>query len=112
MNKPIRPRKRRANSNQTDWRLGRVRKLRRLIRLGLSYTDIGRVLQISRNAVAGAVSRYEINMTPEELQARQSTAGLERASWGGRSRPADDWEARLFETYAARKKRLARRAAA
>ena len=100
-------RKRQANSNQHDWTLGSLRRLKRLLDAGLTYTELGRVFLTTRNSIASTVVRYGLNLSPDEIAERQARAGKERATTGRRSVRANDWEALLTERWADRKARRA-----
>lgn len=108
MKRPIGTRKRRANSNQFDWTLGKRRKLAMLLNTGLlSYTELGRVFGVSKNAIASAVLRYGLKLTPEEVRERRRLAGETRTVHGRRGGSLWD-EHRLTERWADRRERHAR----
>lgn len=98
-----------ARADEFDWReLGVRRRLRRYLKEAcLSYSEAARLLGTSRGSVAYAAKRYGLALGTEvqrEMMARQS---WERAKHGRRS-SEKDWDAKLTETWAERKKRLAK----
>ncbi len=55
----------------TPWSAKRVARLRLLWRSGLSTAEIGRLLGVSKSAVAGKIDRLELPPPSAELQARK-----------------------------------------
>lgn len=96
-----------ARADEFEWDVGAKRRLRRYLKSGLTYSEAGLLLGVSKGAIAGAADRFRLQYGVEvqrEYQARQS---WERAKHGRRSREKD-WDCRLIETWNERKARLAR----
>lgn len=97
-----------ARADEFDWNLGARRRLRRYLREAeLSYAEAAQLLGTTRGSVAGAADRFGLTLGVEEQRDRQARQSYERAQHGRRSQERG-WDARLTETWAERKRRLAR----
>lgn len=75
----------------TKWTAKEKRVLTESLARGMSYTDIGNKLHVSRNAVAGMVFRMKNKKEKRPQQTYEVS-----------------WDRRTFETWEERKRRLAR----
>ena len=98
-----------VRGDEFDWTLGAKRRLKRYLKSGLSYSEIGVLFGVSRGAVGGAAFRFDLKMSVEQQREHQARTNYERAKHGKRSQE-HDWDSRLIETWEERKKRRAREA--
>lgn len=96
-----------ARPDEFDWNVGAKRRLKRYLKAGLSYAEIGVLLGVSRGAVGGAADRFGLKMTAEQQRDHQARQAWERAKHGRRARTERSWDSRLIETWEERKKRRA-----
>lgn len=94
-----------ARKDEFDWTLGARRRLRRYLKSDLTYSEVALLLGTTKGAVAGAVDRYDLQMSVEQQRDHKARQAWERAKHGGRSKERD-WDSRLIETWAERKARL------
>lgn len=92
--------------DEFDWNLGVKRRLKRYLQSDLSYREISILLGVSRGSVGAAVSRFSLHMSAEQQRDHQARQSWERAKHGRRSGERD-WDSRLIETWAERKRRRA-----
>lgn len=106
-----------ARTDEFAWTLGARRRLKRYIwEAELTYAEAALLLGTTRGSVAGAAARFDLMMSVEQQRDRQARQGWERAQHGERSRDKRAyhsnrrgyWDHRLIETWAERKRRLAR----
>lgn len=98
--------------DEFDWNLGVKRRLKRYLQAGLTYSEIGMLLGVSRGSVAAAVSRFGLKMSVEQQKEWRARQSWERAKHGSRARSERDWDSKLIETWAERKARKKREAEA
>lgn len=101
-----------STADEFDWNVGAKRRLRRYLQSGLTYTEIGLLLGVSRGAVAGATYRFHLQYGAEVQREYQARQAWERAQHGKRANSSRYWDNRLIETWVERKARLAREIAA
>lgn len=64
----------------TDWTPGQLRRMKRLIDAGLYYAEVGLLMGVTKNAIAGAVMRNpHLKLPREEVRRRMAEANKERA---------------------------------
>ena len=66
------------------WAANRVARLRLLRRRGLSTAEIGRLLGVSKSAVAGKIDRLELPPPSAKLQARKRRHAGRPPFWGAK----------------------------
>lgn len=94
-------------ADEFHWTLGAQRRLKRYLKSGLSYSESGILLGVSRGSIAYAAFRYGLQMTVEQQRDHQARQAFERAKHGRRSSERS-WDSKLIETWEERKKRRAR----
>jgi hypothetical protein len=68
----------------TRWTPGALRRLARYIKCDLDYRECAKLLDVSRNAVIGAVNRHGLQYTTEQALDHKRRAPYERVE-GGRT---------------------------
>lgn len=101
-------RQRWCNDGQTDWNPERRRQLKRLIQSGLFYREIAKLMGVSKNSICSAAVRYDLTLDAQQVRDRARAAAHEGRGGHPRKHVNSSWEARLTETWAERKARLAR----
>ncbi|WP_050994893.1 GcrA family cell cycle regulator [Bradyrhizobium liaoningense] len=85
---------RQANQFTTEWTVDRLDTLKRLWNAGASQAEIAAELGVTRNSIAGKISRLKLTRAPSQRAPRKSQAGIKRPkkpnpalAWTTRSKP-------------------------